>query len=513
MIKVNESRLKITKLDFSKGDSTISGVDRSKLRYRKVLLTSPGTSQAMVLPFSSDTISIPAVCKRAGFSEAWVIERASERYTKEKYTGIEKDVMLKWTKYLYPAHLDTAEILVKAIDYGNVTRKFYESYGTDLIREFYRLIDSIIDGVEKGTKKSEKKYATQYVHSRYNILQFLKDIKEANDVQIYTDPDLIGQYKRISRKLKFSGTIVPDKWCKVLGVVGNRTRANLSLSYKSKVTIDVPENTFGVVAGPRELDTMRSFCLVKDGVVWQKWIGIKTKNKDLVKKMRGAGMIKSGIVYSDEYLINLESIPAINKNDTKFITSTRMAKAEANIELAKVAGAWARRRGYMEKHSLSTCPKLPIPTTSDADKFLHDLGIYGNTYVPPKTEVDLVSRSYEAYEVVGHVMGISDPSVQAMKYINGKLNNAAVCDFLDRVLAEHTTSGRTWKEEAEMWENELQDRIDYLRVLKYRFILGKSLKFCDQRDTKVENVRVKVPITGDSGLQVFWTMCKSRIDV
>lgn len=71
MIKINESRLKITKLDFSKGDSTISGVDRSKLRYRKVLLTSPGTSLAMVLPFSSDTISIPAVCKRAGFSEAW----------------------------------------------------------------------------------------------------------------------------------------------------------------------------------------------------------------------------------------------------------------------------------------------------------------------------------------------------------------------------------------------------------------------------------------------------------
>ena len=421
--------------------------------------------------------------------------------------------MLKWVKVLFPAHLDTAEVLVRAIDYGNVTRKFYESYGTDLIREFYRLIDSIIDGIEKGTGKSDKKFAKQYISPKYNVLQFLHDIIEAGDVMIYTDPDLIGQYKRISRKLKFSGTIVPDKWCKVIGIVGNRTRANLSLSYETKISVSVPENTFGVEAGTRELKTKRSFCFVKDGVVWQKWLGIKTSNKALVRKMLNSGIVKSGIVYSDEFLVNLEMLPAINKNDIRFISSFRMARREVNVELCKIAGAWARRREYMEKKSLTTCPKLPQPVIGDAEKFLHSLGIFGDTYVPPKTEVDSMRRSYETYEVVGHVVGISDPAITASRFINksGKVAGA-VENYLKILEQEHVSSGRTWDEEINYWEKQTQNSIIALRDLKYRFILGKSMKFCDDRRTKVENVRAQIPI-GDKSLTVFWTMDKNTVEL
>jgi len=294
--------------------------------------------------------------------------------------------------------------------------------------------------------------------------------------------------------------------------VGNRTRANLSLSYETAITIEVPENTFGVAPGPRDLKTRRSFCLVKDGVVWQKWVGVKTKNKNLIRKMYCAGIIKSGIVYSDEFLINLEALPAIGKNDIRFITSTRMANAEASIELCKIAGAWARRKEYMESKSLTVCPKLPQPVLSDADKFLHKLGIFGDTYVPQKTEVDTVTKTYETYEVIGHVIGISDPSLLAMKFINGVDISPAVKNFLTKVEKNHNSSGRTWKEEVSFWEAETMRRIDILRSLKYRFILGKSMKFCDNRQTKVENVRVSVPI-GDANLTVYWTMNKNRVEV
>jgi hypothetical protein len=307
MININGSKLRITQLNFSRGDSKILGIDKKSLRYQKVLFTSPRSSEFTVLSVPSSDLDIPNSIRKAGYCEAWVIEKADKKFTKEKYDGFEKDVMLKWAKALFPSRLDTAEILIRAIDYGNVTKKFYESYGTDLIREFYGLVDMILDGTAKPTMRCDKKFAPHYIAPKYSILNLMNDIMEAGDVKIYTDPDLIGQYKRISKKLTFSGTIVPDKWCKVIGLVGNRTRANLSLGYQSFINVTVPENKFGIPSETRELKTNRSFCIVKDGVVWSKWLGIKTKNNSLVRKMKASGIIKSGIVYEDEYLVNLEN--------------------------------------------------------------------------------------------------------------------------------------------------------------------------------------------------------------
>ena len=512
-MKINDSKLSIVKLSFTKGDSKITGIDKKCLRYQRVLLTSPYKSESHVLPVPTSDISIPAVCKRAGYTEAWVIVKdvTKTKWTREKYSIEDKDVMLKWLKYLYPAHLDTAEILVRAIYYGNVTRKFYEAYGTDAIREFYRLIDNITVGSVRGTGKTDKKYSKQYTSlDRYNIFDFLKDIVAARDVEIYTDPDLIGQYKRISRKLKFSGTIIPDKWCKVGGITGNRTRANLSLSYSANVTIDVPENEFGVTPGPRELKTSRSFCIVKDGVVWGKWLGIKTSNRALVKKMQGAGMIETGIIYEDEYLVNLETLPPISKGDTRFITSYRLAKAEVGVYLNKVGSAWARRMKVMDRDKLTVCPKtLEVETISESEKYLHTLGIYGDTYVPPKYETDAVSSSYETYEVIGHLTKMSDPGLVAYKWINGD-RSLVMSEFLEKISKEHSESGRSWDEEVKYWENNIQKAIRVLRELKYRFILGKTLKFADKRETKVENVTVDVPVEGKL-IRVFWTVEKNKV--
>jgi len=181
--------------------------------------------------------------------------------------------------------------------------------------------------------------------------------------------------------------------------------------------------------------------------------------------------------------------------------------------LDKLGYAWARRKEYMERMSLKTCPKLPQPTISDAEKFLHSLGIYGDTYLPLDSKPE-VTKTYETYEVVGHVSGISDPSLISMKYINGKLEAGPTKTWLDIVSDRHAKSGRTWKEEIEYWEQKQSSDIHKLRELKYRFILGKSLKFCDDRDTKVENVRVFVPIgmTMDK-LLVTWSMDKNKVEI
>jgi hypothetical protein len=88
-----------------------------------------------------------------------------------------------------------------------------------------------------------------------------------------------------------------------------------------------------------------------------------------------------------------------------------------------------------------------------------------------------------------------------------------VKDVVDKIASDHAKSGRTYKEEVEYWENELNRRIKRLRDLKFRFIMGKTLKFSDDRRTKVENVIVPVPIVGLSKVRVHWKVEMSIVDL
>jgi hypothetical protein len=513
-IKINNSKLSIVELNFTKGDTKVSGIDKNKLRYQRILLTSPGSHQFTVLPATSDTVSLPSSVQKARYSEAWAIEKDTTKATKEKYTGFDKDVMLKWMKVLYPSHLDTAELLCHACGYGNVTKAFYESYGTDMIRDFYRLIDSITSGMSSGTKKSDKKFPCQYTAPKYNIYRLLKDMVEAGDVKIYTDPDLIGKYKRITRGVKTAGTLVPDKWCEVIGIVGNKTRANLSLSYKSTISVPIPANSFGIT-GPKDLECIRSYCIVKDGIAWSTKLGIKTKNKSLIRKLYGSGIIEMGLVYDDEYLLDLEKLPVISVSDTKNITSWNLAKAEVAVEYARIGSMWASRKAMMERKKLSVCPKkMDLDAISPEEAFLHSLGIYGDKYIPKTTALD-VTKSYESFEVEGIISQLpKDPSGQVINAINGSATtNAIVKAIVEDIERKHNLSGKTYQETMDYWENEKMSRIKNLRDLKFRLILGKTLKFSDNRGRKIENVSVKYPVVGLNYVNVFWKVYKTKFEI
>ena len=514
MIKINNSKLSIVELNFTKGDTEVTGIDKNKLKYQKLILTSPGTHQFAILPVTSDTVTIPSSVKKLKFSEAWAIEKGTTKATKEKYTGLEKDVMLKWVKALYPVHLDTAELLCHACGYGNVLNGFYESYGTEMIRSFYRLIDSITSGMGKGTKASARTYCYQYGSRKYSIYQLLKDFIEAGDVKIYTDPALIGSYKRITRGVISAGTLVPDKWCEVIGIIGNRTRANLSLSYKSMVTVAIPTNSYGIPSS-LDLESVRSFCIVKDGIIWSTKLGIKTSNRSLIKKLRNAGVIEMGLVYDDEYLLNLEKLPVISARETRNITSWLLAKSEVSVEYARIGSMWAAKKDLMERKKLAVCPKkMDDEAISEKEKLLHSLGIYGNKYIPRTTVVPAKS-SYESYEISGNISQLpKDPSLQITNAINNSPStNPIIKAIVEDIEKNHNLSGRTYLESYDYWENEKVQRIKRLRDLKFRLILGKTLKFSDKRDTKIENVVVKYPVSGLNYVNVFWKVYKSKFEV
>ena len=63
------------------------------------------------------------------------------------------------------------------------------------------------------------------------------------------------------------------------------------------------------------------------------------------------------------------------------------------------------------------------------------------------------------------------------------------------------------------WENEKMSRIKNLRDLKFRLILGKTLKFSDNRGRKIENVSVKYPVVGLNYVNVFWKVYKTKFEI
>jgi hypothetical protein len=67
MIKINNSKLSIVELNFTKGDARVTGIDKKKLRYQSILLTSPKSHQFTVLPATSDTVDLPSSVQRARY--------------------------------------------------------------------------------------------------------------------------------------------------------------------------------------------------------------------------------------------------------------------------------------------------------------------------------------------------------------------------------------------------------------------------------------------------------------
>ena len=221
------------------------------------------------------------------------------------------------------------------------------------------------------------------------------------------------------------------------------------------------------------------------------------------------------LVFDDEYLLDLEKLPVISVSDTRNITSWNLAKAEVAVEYARIGSLWASRKAMMERKKLSVCPKkMDLDAISPEEAFLHSLGIYGDKYIPKTTALG-VTKTYESFEVEGIISQLpKDPSGQVINAINGSsTTNATVKAIVEDIERKHNLSGRTYQETMDYWENEKMSRIKKLRDLKFRLILGKTLKFSDNRGTKIENVSVKYPVVGLNYVNVFWKVYKSRFEI
>ena len=521
-IKIQNSKLRLVQLDYESGNSQVT-VCKENLKYQFIYFISPKTSGLGIL-CSPLSLCCLGVGTTGGFkvnvipkfslswNEAWVIEKTDTTNPAVDLTVDEKKTVISIFSEVMKDHLDTAELLCRAVKDSELLSSFYGSYGD--LNNVYKLAWK---KYTKGGIKNDAVIDSAPLYSsrrKYSVYDLLNDLI-ADKASIYTDYELIGKkYKKISRTTRDGSEYVPDKWKNIIGLIGNRTRANLNLAYYGIVSVNVPKNTFGIPEGPRELKTIKSYCIVKDGVLWTSLIGVRINSRKLIKKLKLVGAVKGELVYDNELLLDLSKLPIIKKAQTK-VRPIDLARSEAGIKLAEIAQMYLRKKKWMDAAKVSVLPtKIAKPKKSDSEAFLNGLGIYGDTFVPNSVETE-TTETYNAYQVIADITGIpKNPEAQIRTYINNpSVCNVIIKGFLDQEVIPEL-KGKTYDELIEIWEKRKDVCIKRLRDLKFKLIMSKNLELYERRSPKVLNYKYALRVPNTEGkIFIKWVIKKTTIEV
>lgn len=482
-MKIRETRLELERVEDLNQVPKIMG-DKS-LRYKTLYAINPGPDCVYRTPCGSMQFKAPykifptnLSCLKT-YGDYYVLKRTRNLNPHQEYTQSELRVMISvFCGLLSERKFQVAEELCHAIKNLDILNTFYSDYGTCKKTEMLckKLIESR-DDIQTVTDTTNL-YPKQFQRRRYSIYKLANDLQEAHAL-ICTDPDLTGKFTKISRGLKSKATPLLDTWNPIIGCNLNSTRANLNLLYIGRVSLDIPENTVGVKAGPIELKTLRSICLVKDGRVCNDSFGIKIDSGKIRKRLKAAGVLKEDLLFPDDFAARISTLPVVSKSDFKTIRIFDLAQAEVWYRLSDLAMEYIWRREYKERNKIDVLPvKISEePIGGEREKFLTSLGIFGDYYSPRKT-VDLLEREYIAPELVCNVKnlpvkGTYVSNITKLLNSTGKYN-PVVSDFLQTYVIPEIKNGN-YKELLAKWEKRKEECRQSIRDLKFRLISGKSL--------------------------------------
>ena len=488
-IKIRDSKLELRKVEnLSELPKIMSGDD---LRYKTVYAIFPKNSSIFsAIPCTSVSFSDKVYNMSAEdenilknyYKEYYVIMKNGSRDSKITYTEEERERLVSiFFGVVNEYRLDTAEILCHTIENKELLTTFYSDYGvmTETKNACISLLNS---GKIPTTKGVSKQFPFQYIRSRYSIYELAQDLIQDKSY-ICTDNELLsGSYKKISRGMKKTSEFIGDSWNPMISLSFNKTRANLNINYICSVKVDIPENEVGIESGSRELKTLKSICLVKDGKVCNTSFGIRIKSKSLERKLRSTGILKTSLACPGDFLINIESLPVISKSKTSNIRSFDLAREEIYYRISDIAIEYLKRRQYKESKGLKVLPeKLEEEKKTPQELYLESLGIYGDYFYPDK-KVGKVSKVYDTTELIANINIIPTKETctkNITKILNGATkSNTFVNDFINSVIIPEINKGVPYSELIRKWEIRKNKSKNLIRDFKFRLITGKSLKVC-----------------------------------
>lgn len=434
-------------------------------------------------------ITIPDFYKKR-FNEAWVVVKESgKRISEVRYDTEDIKLLLCFAGCSGFKYLNLTEKLVLASKSRKAIEIFYSSYGSENISDFKSNFSNLIETDFKSEDfySSYPQIVPMYERSRYSVHSLIEDLFKSG-AKIMMNEDLLGEYNRISDSpiIDYSkSNIIVDyeHWCDFVDIVGNKTRANISIKIKRPVKIiNIPKNKFGI---DKELNVFgnKCFCIIRDGMLWQKKMAVKVNDALRKKLSRYKDLISAELLDKNELVLDLTKLPVETKSRMHCLSLGELSRVALGERLARIA---------LEYLSMFYPEADESKVIDERGAFLYNLGIdsdgaflFNDTTVT-KTVESVVEETYMANQIQCSVSGLE---VGLKKrgysytsfYNNGYCDNKIIEEFLNANCFKGITNNTSAREAWIYWTDQKIKNSKKLRKYIFSLIMNKNLKF-DQKD-------------------------------
>lgn len=509
IINIKNSKLKLviqTRSELVYG-STDTAVLRNKkqLRYQSIVYNYCMVGEKERDPKLISTYGLKSIVIPEEVSSVMFLEKTKERNPSDiRLDSDECNYVLRMIFGFCSDYPEVTEALALSTDLKEVILNYYSTYGDFGFLQFRNCIRLMFS--EKDYESMEK-FETTYKYSekchRYSVVTLVEDLIK-DEAGIIISDDLY-KYHRISGKVSHKVELDNSDSLQSYNIVGiqrNKERANLSLSYEVPIKVSIPSNPHTT---EKELNLVmnKNFCLIKDGVKNGKYLGVKISNK-LAGKFKKLGIIDTSLVYSGEYLLDLEKLPASTRSKTRQVSAMYLAKKEIQSLVLSI------KLNYLEYYL-----NILSPLTQE-EKYLRTLGIYKKkTYSLNFDKTGSSSGYYTAR------------TLHTSSYPNLKFSKKSIFQFIDRYRTKKTTGNLIIDKVFDSIQSELDeigmDKISILRERlvdekkkidsdiserKFRFIMSKKCIFSDLKRGKKQSVPIYLE---EQLIDVSWSFSVEKI--
>ena len=446
------------------------------------------------------------------FNNAWVVKRVKGgRFMDVRYNSDDIKLLLCFAGSSCFDYVGLTEKLVLASRVNDAISDFYSYYGEEGKNMMKKRFNSYIkNGLDQNCCLLSSPYPSiipTYEKSRYSVHSLINDLCKSH-AKILMNEELLGKYNKISfgpviDKGDEDVIIDEDKWCDIIGLLGNKSRANLSVRINQTVVIkNIEKNDFGI---DKEItvDGPRTFCVIKDGMLWQKRLAIKV-DKTLKRKLkRYKNLICGELFNDDELVLDLTKLPIETKSRTYCFSVSEISRIALKERLASIALEYLGNI-YPEKSKEKT----------DKDKFLSQYGVVDGEFdfnycktKPTETYRELV------YPITYFIDGLDINSTKRRKnYLSFSSDDKCDNVIIDNFLYKNRFSGSLKPEEVEekrkYWSEEREKARVRLRSSVFSLIMNKRLEFSiKDKGIKSLNPGAAVKVRAynlDFDVQVAW---------
>lgn len=421
------------------------------------------------------------------------------------------------------------EKLLKSSEDLRFTRMYLEAFGKQRIEslkdEIYEAVFDESLRAKEGLVTSSTKLST----NGYCILDLMEDLSDSDKNEILVlDPrfsyhrigaksktkivlsdDVKDALSTVTTKLKADkiledaeksqkvNVLYPDKSIgfSIRNLVWSEDRANLSFMVKIPVTLELPENEFGITTVDSYI--FRNFTIIKDGI-----LNITQLPMHLTDEVRKKLSRRNLIVESENGnsgrvdVVDLSRIPIVNRDRTKSVKMKTLADLESKLLEYR---AYKKYLSWLKKSDVYL-GFLSNKTTTPEDDYLSSLGITGTGY-NPSSEKDYTGDSYMALTLKSTISKFSSlPKIEdVISKIKDNKNLTVSQEFMKEVMDDIDQRVNTSEDAPYYVINSLYDLYDeYTKdtirsIAQYKFSLIMSKRwFCDKENYEDNTEVVKI---------------------